>query len=99
MKKTLISLVVIAVLGFGGYFLMRDSSDKTYAIPDKQEVTDTVKPANTTPKEETAQVDKTKTVIGTSVDGNNIIAYHFGDGPSELLFVGGIHGGYEWNTV
>ena len=99
MKKTLISLLVIAVLGFAGYFLMRDSSDKTPAVPEKQEATDTVKPANTTPKEETAQIDKTKTVIGTSVGGNSITAYHFGDGPSELLFAGGIHGGYEWNTV
>jgi hypothetical protein len=99
MKKTLISLLVIALVGFGGYFLMRDSSDKTSAIPDKQEVTDTVKPVDTTPKEETAQIDKTKTVIGTSVEGNNITAYHFGAGEDELLFAGGIHGGYEWNTV
>ena len=99
MKKTLISLLVIAVVGFGGYFLMRDSSDKTPAIPAKQEATDTVKSASNTPKEETAQVDKTKTVIGTSVGGNSITAYHFGEGLSELLFVGGIHGGYEWNTA
>ncbi len=44
-------------------------------------------------------VDKTKTVIGTSVEGREIVAYHFGEGDTELLFVGGIHGGYSWNTT
>lgn len=42
--------------------------------------------------------DEGSEVIGQSVNGNNIIAYHFGDGADELLFVGGIHGGYSWNT-
>lgn len=99
MKKTLISFLIIAVVGFVVYFLMRDSSDKTSVIPEKQVETDTPKSVDNTPKAETAQVDKTKTVIGASVGGNSITAYHFGDGPDELLFVGGIHGGYEWNTV
>lgn len=99
MKKTLVSLLVIAVVGFGGYFLMRDSSDKMPAVSEKPETGTDTGLADNTPKEETAQVDKTKTVIGTSVGGNDITAYHFGDGPSELIFAGGIHGGYEWNTV
>ena len=38
-------------------------------------------------------------VIGTSVGGYPINTYHYGTGTSEVLFVGGIHGGYEWNTV
>lgn len=38
-------------------------------------------------------------VIGRSVLGRNIEAYTYGDGPTHLLFVGGIHGGYEWNSV
>lgn len=37
--------------------------------------------------------------IGTSVDGNDIMAYHYGEGDTKLLFVGGIHGGYSWNTA
>lgn len=40
-----------------------------------------------------------ETVLGTSVDGNAITAYHFGDGATELLFIGDIHGGYSWNTA
>ncbi|MBI2482384.1 MAG: hypothetical protein HYV76_02370 [Candidatus Vogelbacteria bacterium] len=38
-------------------------------------------------------------IIGQSVEGRNIMAYHFGTGPTELVFIGGIHGGYEWNSV
>jgi hypothetical protein len=41
----------------------------------------------------------TSTVLGVSVEGRDVVAHHFGTGPDELLFVGGIHGGYSWNTV
>ena len=37
--------------------------------------------------------------IGKSVEGRDIDVYSFGSGDTHLLFVGGIHGGYEWNTV
>ncbi|QSH39522.1 hypothetical protein JXR01_00725 [Candidatus Kaiserbacteria bacterium] len=37
--------------------------------------------------------------IGTSVEGRAIDAYTYGEGETHLLFVGGIHGGYEWNSV
>ncbi len=47
----------------------------------------------------TTTEDTSKTVIGTSLEGRSINAYHYGTGDTELLFVGGIHGGYEWNTV
>lgn len=42
---------------------------------------------------------KTQKVIGNSVEGRTIEAYTFGSGDHHLLFVGGIHGGYEWNSV
>lgn len=38
-------------------------------------------------------------VIGTSVEGREIEAYTYGKGETHLLFVGGLHGGYEWNSV
>ncbi len=38
-------------------------------------------------------------VIGKSVEGRNIEAFTYGSGEKTLLFVGGIHGGYEWNSV
>lgn len=37
-------------------------------------------------------------MIGTSTDGHPIMAYHFGTGPKEIIFIGGIHGGYSWST-
>jgi hypothetical protein len=37
--------------------------------------------------------------IGTSVEGRNIASYTFGNGEEHLVFVGTIHGGYEWNTA
>src|SRR3989338_2809676 len=39
------------------------------------------------------------TVIGQSVEGRKIEAYTYGSGKTRLVFVGGIHGGYEWNSV
>ena len=45
-----------------------------------------------------APVPHTET-LGASVEGRAITAYTFGTGPEHLLFVGGIHGGYEWNSV
>ena len=41
----------------------------------------------------------TVSVIGTSVEGRPIEAYTFGTGANNLLYVGGVHGGYEANSV
>lgn len=38
-------------------------------------------------------------VIGKSVEGRSIDAYIYGTGATHLMFVGGVHGGYEWNSV
>lgn len=38
-------------------------------------------------------------VIGKSVEGRDITAYTYGNGKKRIMFVGGIHGGYEWNSV
>lgn len=48
---------------------------------------------------EEAPAFATEAVIGASVEGRDIHAVTFGDGEEHLLFVGGIHGGYEWNSV
>ena len=39
------------------------------------------------------------TVIGRSVEGRAIEVYRFGTGEKAVVLYGGIHGGYEWNTV
>ncbi len=39
------------------------------------------------------------TQIGSSVEGRPIESYTYGKGERVFLFVGGMHGGYEWNSV
>lgn len=101
MKNTIIAILVLAVIG-GGIFYYT----KTKKVPEVNEVTVTSTSTEilsntptTAPSTEVTPKDTTKTVIGTSVKNNPITAYHFGTGDKELLFVGGIHGGYEWNTA
>lgn len=38
-------------------------------------------------------------VIGYSVEGRSIASYQFGTGQNVLVLVGGMHGGYEWNSI
>lgn len=44
-------------------------------------------------------VSPVREVIGHSVEGREIESYTYGSGDTHLVFVGGIHGGYEWNSV
>lgn len=37
--------------------------------------------------------------IGTSAGGRAIESYRFGFGSQTIILIGGIHGGYEWNTI
>ncbi|MEK7552068.1 MAG: M14 family metallopeptidase [Patescibacteria group bacterium] len=90
MKKFILIIVIIILIGLGFYFI----KNKEKAVPAPVEPV----PVVTEPIVQ-VPVDKTKTVIGTSVEGREIVAYHFGEGDTELLFVGGIHGGYSWNTT
>lgn len=52
-----------------------------------------------TPPIEVEEPEPSYSILGESVEGRVIEAYRFGDGHKHLLLVGGIHGGYEWNTV
>ncbi len=45
------------------------------------------------------EVVEIKKIIGTSIEGREINSYTFGQGEFNLLFVGGMHGGYEWNSI
>jgi predicted deacylase len=50
-------------------------------------------------QEPAKEVPFSVTTIGTSIEGRNIESYQLGQGSTRLLFVGGIHGGYEWNST
>ncbi len=38
-------------------------------------------------------------ILGFSAEGRPIESFTFGKGTSSIVFVGGVHGGYEWNSV
>lgn len=86
-KYLLIALALIALCGgLALYFIFREEP-----LP----------PAETLPvaEEEPEALWPERTVIGTSVEGREIEAFTYGEGDTSLFFVGGIHGGYEWNSV
>lgn len=94
MKKIIIALVVLILIGAGVYYF---TQNKVVAP-----ATSTETPVATTTTQRVAEqkpVDTTKTILGSSVEKRDITAYHFGTGSKEVVFVGGMHGGYEWNTA
>src|SRR3989344_4219617 len=94
MKKTIVTLIVIAIVIIGIYFINKNLSQPAEV---KQPATEDTEPQATSTQN--GQTNKEQTVIGKSIEGRDILAYHYGTGTKELLFVGGIHGGYEWNTA
>jgi len=53
----------------------------------------------TTPIVPAVRATSSQLDIGTSVEGRAITVHTFGTGTDNLLLVGGIHGGYEWNSI
>ena len=92
MKKLIIVLVVIGLAGGIYYFISKGPS--VTEAPKGEQANTVASTTNIENRENPGQ-----TIIGKSVEGRDIVAYHYGTGDSELVFVGGIHGGYEWNTV
>jgi hypothetical protein len=79
------AIIGILVLGIATFFLLTDNAEPL--------------PEEAVPDVELDVVETNAAIIGTSVEGREIEAWQFGTGETNLLFVGGIHGGYEWNTV
>ncbi len=101
MKKFIILVIVIILVVIVGFYL-KQSMSSVEVNPNQDVVTETPPPLNENRLETpvlTEPENKEKTVVGTSVEGRAITAYHYGNGETELLFVGGVHGGYSWNTV
>jgi len=83
-RRTIIVVIIFVLLGTGSLF---------YILRNKSEG-----PASTEPVA-VDNVSPGRTVIGLSVQDRAIEAYEYGNGATHLVFVGGIHGGYEWNSV
>ncbi|MEK7622076.1 MAG: M14 family metallopeptidase [Patescibacteria group bacterium] len=81
-----IALGVVLLLVVGGYAVVNwQKGVEPIAIPPTP-----VTQVSLGPKRE---------VIGLSVEEREIEAVTYGNGPTRLVFIGGIHGGYEWNSV
>jgi len=91
MKNIIIVIGIIIVIA-GAFYFLSTKDEPVVVTPGNPQNT-----ATTTPI--VPVVDTTKTVMGYSVENRNILAYHYGTGSKEIVFVGGIHGGYEWNTT
>lgn len=99
MKKTIIIVIAVVVVVVAGLLIWNWSNQKLPPTPIAEVTPPPAEPTSTATTTPQAEQDKTQTVIGKSVGGNDIVAYHYGTGVTEILFVGGIHGGYEWNTA
>ncbi len=97
MKKIIIAIAAVALLVMGviAYLTLKEDTADTSNRPEVNTENETV--ATTTLEE--VKPSETEEAIGRSVRGTEIRAYHYGSGEDEILFVGGIHGGYAWNTV
>ena len=86
-SKSIITIVfVIAALVIGVPVLFNLNKEVSEPLPGA-------------PAETPKNLDSKYKTIGLSVEGRLIESYTFGRGKTHLLFVGGIHGGYEWNSV
>lgn len=98
MKKLTVVLAVVALVvlaGLGWYFFVNKAGNEPVTPPENVLPPVETAPSTTPPA---VQENKGQTTIGRSVEGRDITAYHFGTGDTDVLFIGGIHGGYEWNT-
>jgi len=88
-RKTIIVIALAVIVLASGIYVFsggeRVSTDKTATT------TSTSSPQKT--------AEPQIAVIGQSAEGRDIEAYSFGNGETHVVFVGAIHGGYEWNTV
>lgn len=91
--RWLLIFLALGVLSLGALFLV--SREEPGKEPPEEPAPVVVPPVET----QVVTEQSIRTVIGTSVEGRPIEAYTYGDGITHLLFVGGIHGGYEWNSV
>jgi hypothetical protein len=103
-KNIVIGLIVVVLIGALSYLFLNSKGDTVVVVelPDVEEVI-SVEPENgigdgAEPIPESQDMRGEETLLGTSVNGTDIIAYHFGEGETEVLLVGGTHGGYSPNT-
>lgn len=108
MKYTLIGIIILVIIGIAGALFWFSGEQEGYerapetgepALEEGDNMDDASTEGAEAGEEEADDGVAPEEVIGSSAGGRDITAYHFGDGDAEVLFVGGIHGGYSWNTA
>lgn len=93
-RGIVVALVVIVLVIVGALviamFGLRGETDKN---------TTEVATTTATSSKQQKKPSVVTSVIGHSVEGRDIKVIQFGTGGKQLLFVGAIHGGYEWNSA
>lgn len=109
MKNIIFVLIIGAIIIFAGIIIYVNQSGPSYtadtpetnedAIPTEPDggIGDGAEPLPETDEDEEPSFAREST-LGTSAGGNALMAYHYGTGPEEIVFIGGIHGGYSANT-
>lgn len=101
MKKIIVILIVVVLIGLVVYFLRDSFSYQPGLDNDQDSETEIDQPEGEDQAgdaQDGGQQNEGRSVIGRSVEGREINAYHYGTGDTELLFIGGVHGGYSWST-
>ena len=114
MKYIVLIVIALLSIGAGVLFFFTsdyqtetDPTDETTPVSDQND-TDATGDGDEAVSEEEGE-DETDTedtdaarpaqqVIGSSAGGHDITVHHFGNGDETVLFVGGIHGGYSYNS-
>lgn len=111
MKYAITILVLLALIAGGVYYYMvvtdrgvtdpmaQDMPPEPETDPSRDTSADDDVESGESVDESPVSERGSTSVIGESVKGNELVAYHFGEGEEEILFIAGIHGGYSWNTT
>lgn len=100
MKKIFIGIVIIILLALGGWAIWQATSTETISpngSDSDMNEENTSMQAEEEPEEEVEY--SRQEVLGQSVNGQDIIAYQFGTGSTDIVLIGGIHGAYSPNTA
>jgi len=105
-KNVVVGILVLVLIGAITYLLLNRGGD-TVVVIERPEITEEVLPVEpdngigdgATPIEIADRIERgEQSMLGTSIKGEVIIAHHLGSGDTEVLLVGGTHGGYSPNT-
>lgn len=89
-KKLLLVLVLAGVCIGLAFFFFNERPVENPSLPEVPIVDNSNSPSNSEPE---------NAIIGYSHEGRAIESISFGTGSDTIIFVGGIHGGYEWNST